>query len=156
MQRVRQRLRSSVLPARYTRAEDSCLESMAEINTQRRADLKKSAQLIEKLRLQQVQLEEELRQELHRNEQLQQQHAAMEQMDRDRMHPLLLAIRDKGPGQEQRAAGGESTTTESSAYRNFYPAPPGTMARLCQAMLNSRHNDDDDTGKQPCGGNGVA
>lgn len=141
-QQVRQRLRTSKLPTVYTRADESCLDSMAEINSQRQVDIEMSKRVLEQLRVKRQQLEKELRNEMNQKEQYQQQHTSMKQYQRERVHPLLLDYTKDTMTQDLVVV--ESNTVETIKFRNFSPAPAGTMAKLCAAMLKQDEDDEDE------------
>lgn len=138
VERVRLRLRETKLPAYYARAADTCLESLADINRQRRGDMEQSSLLLGKLRQQRMQLEGQLAGEEKRKKLLRDRLAAMEQVDCDRIHPLLLLSK-----QRQKPATvviGKQPSSADPAFRSFCPAPPGTMARLCEAIVRDSYD----------------
>jgi hypothetical protein len=153
--RVRQRLRSTKLPASYLRvATHKNMENIKVINEQKREEIAQSTELLRKLAQQREMLGTQLRNEQNRKHGLQARWNSMQQADRERIHPLLSYARQQEMmPQKQRPELPLRPSRRLSTFRYFTPAPPGTMARLCEAMVRnheeSRPAKSEEAGKKP-------
>lgn len=138
LERVRQRLRRIQLPVQYARvgsADVGEAQGLAATNHQRRTDLEQSSRrLLDQLQQQRAQLERQWRALATQKEQWQQTLATTVTADRHRRHPLLRSLRRLPPGDDQNESQPPNHHNDR-AYRRWAPAPPGTMTRLCEALL---------------------
>jgi hypothetical protein len=120
--KVRQLLRSTKLPERYTRAQDPLAEPMDRINGEREKDLERTEHVLEKLAQQRERLGDELKQETCRYDKLAAECAGAQADDDDHAHSLLSQLNG--------ATNTASTTRQKAVPLKLRSAPKGTMARL--------------------------
>jgi hypothetical protein len=132
IKQVRQRLRTTMLPLVYARTEDSCKEGMDKVNQQREADVKKTAQLHEKLKEQREHFEKQLNEELEKRDQLRQEKLDAEKAGKREIHPAIARYLSESKGSDDL----EQPNQRQASVATYRPAPKGTMARLLQKMTS--------------------
>jgi hypothetical protein len=130
--KVRQLLRSTKLPERYTRAQDPLAEPMDRINGEREKDLERTEHVLEKLAQQRERLGDELKQETCRYDKLAAECAGAQADDDDHGHSLLLQLNG--------ATNTASTTRQKAVPLKLRSAPKGTMARLILKIAKTKQH----------------
>jgi hypothetical protein len=131
--KVRQLLRSTKLPKAYTRAEDPCVEPMDRVNREREKDIERTENVLEKLAQQRQRLEEELKKETRRYEQLVVEHDNVhaDANDDEHAHSLLSQLK----GETSSSTGRHPKDGRQKAVPlKLRSAPKGTMSRLILKM----------------------
>jgi hypothetical protein len=123
VQTVRQLLRSTKVPSTYAKVEDPCVEHMHTVNQERRQDMERADQLLDKLSQQRERLEQELEEETNRFNELQKR-VAQDVKARDETHFLLSQLESDDP----RNANAKKQGVDPP--RKLRSAPKGTMSTL--------------------------